>query len=106
MSDLMVIVLAGLGTLAMRAVFLVRARPARLARGSGSLQLVAPAVLATITVPALLAPRGTTSPVETVPSLIAAAVALVVWRRTRSFPTPLLAGLLTWWGVLALISLL
>ncbi|HEX6336181.1 MAG TPA: AzlD domain-containing protein [Jiangellaceae bacterium] len=64
------------------------------------------AVLVAIIVPALLAPRGTTSPVETVPSLIAAAVALVVWRRTRSIPVPLLAGLLTWWGVLALISLL
>jgi branched-subunit amino acid transport protein len=105
MSDLLVIVLVGLGTLALRAAFLVRARPTGPAAGAGYLHLVAPAVLAAITVPALLAPRGTTSLAETVPSLIAAAVALVVWRRTHSFPVPLLAGLMTWWGVLALISL-
>ncbi|MCW0214781.1 MAG: AzlD domain-containing protein [Pseudonocardia sp.] len=92
-EPLLVLVVIALGTYAMRAAFLVTARarpPAALAR---MLPNVGPAVLAAITLPALLAPRGHITPTDTVPALVAAAVAALVWRRTRSLPLALFAGL-------------
>jgi branched-subunit amino acid transport protein len=92
-EPLLVLVVIGLGTYLMRAVFLVTARarpPAPLAR---MLPHVGPAVLAAITLPALLAPRGAVTLVDTVPALAAAAVATILWRRTRSLPQALFAGL-------------
>ena len=97
MNDLMVLVLIGLGTYAMRAAFLVTARsdpPARVAR---LLPHVGPAVFAAITLPALLAPRGELSVAETLPSLLAASAAWVLWRRTTSLPVALFGGLTLWW---------
>jgi hypothetical protein len=43
-------------------------------------------VLAAITLPALLAPRGSVTVSDTVPALLAAAVAALLWRRTGSLP--------------------
>ncbi|MDV3222213.1 AzlD domain-containing protein [Intrasporangium sp.] len=106
MVELLVIVLVGLGTFGMRAAFLVRTHRAGAAGQSALLPLVAPAVLAAIAAPALLAPRGTGGWTESIPSLLAALVTLLVWRRAGGFPIPLLAGLVTWWAALALVSLL
>lgn len=97
MRELLVLVAIGLGTYAMRAAFLVTATrepPARLGR---LLPYVGPAVLAAITVPALLAPRGEVSVVATVPSLLAGSAAWVLWRRTKSLPLALFCGLALSW---------
>ncbi len=97
MRELLILVAIGLGTYAMRAAFLVTARsepPAAIAR---LLPHVGPAVLAAITLPALIAPRGEISIVETLPSLLAAAAAWVLWRRTASLPLALFGGLALWW---------
>jgi branched-subunit amino acid transport protein len=97
MRELLVLVAIGLGTYAMRAVFLVRATaepPPRMAR---LLPHVGPAVLAAITVPALLAPRGEISWAGTVPSVLAALVAWALWRRTTNLPAALFGGLAVWW---------
>lgn len=104
MSDLLIIAAVGLGTYAMRAVFLVRRGRSIRGRDNPMLQLIAPAVLAAITVPALLGPRGTVSIPETAAALAAAAACFVVWRRTRGFPHALLAGLVAWWLALALLT--
>jgi branched-subunit amino acid transport protein len=95
--ELLVLVAAGIGTYAMRALFFAGAAsrpPAAVAR---VLPLVGPAVLAAITVPALLAPRGELSVAETVPALLAAGVAALLWRRTASMPVALFGGLGLWW---------
>jgi branched-subunit amino acid transport protein len=97
MHDLLILIVIGLGTYALRAAFLVTAShqpPARVAR---LLPHVGPAVLAAITLPALLAPRGQLSLVETVPALLAAAAAWGLWRRTTSLPIALFGGLVLWW---------
>jgi branched-subunit amino acid transport protein len=56
-----------------------------------------PAVLAAITLPALLAPRGTIALAETLPALLAAAVAVLLWRRNGRLPVALFGGLGVWW---------
>lgn len=96
MRDLLILVAIGLGTYAMRAAFLVTAAepPAPITR---LLPHVGPAVLAAITLPALIAPRGEISVVETLPSLLAAAAAWLLWRRTASLPVALFGGLSLWW---------
>ena len=58
---------------------------------------IGPAVLAAITVPALIAPRGSVSVADTVPALLAAAIAAAAWRRTTSLPVALFGGLGAWW---------
>jgi branched chain amino acid efflux pump len=98
MTELLTLVVIGLGTYAMRAVFLVTVRhrpPAPVAR---LLPYVGPAVLAAITLPALVAPRGTVSLTETAPALLAATVAWVAWRCVRkNLPVALFGGLAVWW---------
>lgn len=97
MRDLLILVVIGLGTYALRAAFLVTAchqPPTRVAR---LLPHVGPAVLAATTLPALLAPRGQLSLVEAVPALLAAAAAWGLWRRTNSLPIALFSGLIMWW---------
>lgn len=97
MRELLILLAAGLGTYALRAAFLATAReqpPGPLAR---LLPHVGPAVLGAITVPALLAPHGTLSVGDAGPALAAAAVAWVLWRRTRSMPLALFAGLTVSW---------
>jgi branched-subunit amino acid transport protein len=95
--ELLVLVAVGVGTYAMRAVFLVGARsepPRAVAR---VLPHVGPAVLAAIALPALLAPRGTISAAESLPALGAAAVTWILWWRTRQLPVALFGGLGVWW---------
>ncbi len=99
MAELMTLAVIGLATYAMRAVFLVTARhqlPAPVAR---QLPYVAPAVLAAITLPAFVAPRGSVSFVGTVPALLAAVVTWTVWRCTKKKnpPIALFGGLAVWW---------
>ncbi|MCU0263141.1 MAG: AzlD domain-containing protein [Candidatus Nanopelagicales bacterium] len=103
MSDLLIIAAVGLGTYAMRAAFLLRRGEAVREQETPVLQQVAPAVLAAITLPALLAPRGTVSLPDTSASLAAAAACFLIWRHTRRFPNALLAGLVTWWLALAIL---
>jgi branched-subunit amino acid transport protein len=97
MRELLILVAIGLGTYGMRAVFLVAARsepPAAMAR---LLPHIGPAVLAAITLPALLAPRGIVAPGESLPALAAAAVVWILWRRTAQLPVALFGGLGAWW---------
>jgi branched chain amino acid efflux pump len=93
MSDLLILVGAGLGTYALRAAFLVtagRRPPAPLAH---VLPYIGPAVLAAIVAPALIAPHQAESVAAALPALVAAAVTWLLWRRTRSRPGPLFGGL-------------
>jgi len=97
MGDEQTLVAIGIGTYAMRAAFVVTAgrRPSdRMAR---VLPHVGPAVLAAITVPALVAPHGIVSVVTTGPAVLAAAAAWAAWRRTTSLPLALFGGLAVWW---------
>ena len=54
---------------------------------------IGPAVLAAITLRALIAPRGSVSIADTVPALLAEAIAAVAWRRTKSLPVALFGGM-------------
>lgn len=97
MRDLLILFAIGLGTYALRASFLVTASHQLPAPAARLLPHVGPAVLAAITLPALFAPRGQMSLVETVPALLAAAATWVLWRRTTSLPLALFGGLTLWW---------
>jgi branched-subunit amino acid transport protein len=99
MRELLILVAIGLGTYAMRAAFLVTARSEPPAAITRLLPHVGPAVLAAITLPALVAPRGEISIVETLPALLAATAAWLLWRRTASLPLALFGGLALWWPV-------
>jgi branched chain amino acid efflux pump len=104
MHELLVLVAIGLGTYAMRAVFLVTARsepPAPVAR---LLAHAGPAVLAAIVLPALIAPRGTVSVTESLPALGAAGLAWLLWRRTERLPVALFGGLGAWWLSIAALA--
>ena len=98
MAELITLAVIGLGTYAMRAMFLVTARhqpPAPVAR---LLPYVGPAVLGAITLPAFVAPRGSISFVGTVPALLAAVVAWMAWRcAKKNLPIALFGGLAVWW---------
>lgn len=104
MRDLLVIVAVGLGTYTLRAVFMVRRDPTVPRAAERMLQQVAPAALAAIVVPALLLPAGAFDVAETGPAVLAAAAAAFVWVRRRAFAPALLAGLATWWVVLAVLA--
>lgn len=97
MRELLILVAIGLGTYAMRAAFLVTARSEPPSAITRLLPHVGPAVLAAITLPGLIAPRGEVSIVETLPSLLAAAAAWLLWHRTSSLPVALFGGLAVWW---------
>ena len=94
------IVLAGAGTFAMRASFLVVAH--RLARVPPALDRVLrqipPAALASIVLPALVRPEGSIDLFQ--PRLLAGLVAAAVAWRTRNVALTLVVGL----GVLALLQ--
>ena len=99
MREFLVLVAIGAGTYALRAAFLVSGRtdpPRAIAR---LLPFVGPAVLAALTVPALAAPSGTVSLTETPPTLVAAVVTWVLWRRRGSLPLALFGGLVSGWAV-------
>lgn len=106
MLDLLAIVLSGLATYVERVIFLVtkKVRPPR--KALRYLPLVGPAVLGAIAVPGLLAPRGEFSLVETVPAVIAAVIAGLLWKWTKQLVIALVVALLVWWGlVFALVQL-
>ena len=96
MGDLLILVVIGVGTYAMRAAFLVTARPtaraggaapaAHRARGAGrdhAARAHRPTRLGLVA--------------DTVPALLAAAMAAVAWRRTKSLPVALFGGMAVWW---------
>lgn len=97
MRELLILAAIGLGTYVMRVVFLATATVRPSARLARLLPHVGPAVLAAITLPALLAPRGQVSWAESVPSLLAALAAWALWRRTANLPVALFGGLAVWW---------
>jgi branched-subunit amino acid transport protein len=104
MGELLTLVAIGVGTYLMRAAFLVtagRRPPAPVAR---ALPHVGPAVLAAITVPALVAPHGTVSLGDTPPALLAAGIAWMAWRHTTNLPTALFGGLTVWWLTSAVLA--
>jgi branched-subunit amino acid transport protein len=105
MLDLIAILLAGLVTYIERAVFLVtkKVRPPR--RALRYLPLVGPAVLGAIAVPGILAPRGELSLAETIPAVLAAVLAVLLWRWTKQIVIALAAALVLWWAlVFALVQ--
>jgi len=104
MLELIVLVVVGAGTYAMRAAFLLTADARPPAALSRFLPHVGPAVLAAITVPMLLAPTGTISLTETLPALAAAALTWLLWRRTQKLPVALLGGLGLWWLLVAAVA--
>lgn len=104
MREWLVIVLVAVGTFGLRAVFLAASRGEPSERSLRLLRHVGPAVLAAITLPALLAPRGVRSPSESLPALLAAVLAWLLWRRTKSLPVALFSGLGLWWLTLLGIS--
>lgn len=87
-----VIVLGGLGTYAIRAVFLLLAdRVAALpGRARVALRMIPPAAMAALTAPPLLRAQGSVS--VATPEFLAGGVALLVAWRTRSIPWTLVAG--------------
>ena len=105
MIELLAVVLGGIVTFVSRALFLVsrRLRPPK--RVEKYLPLVGPAVLAAIAVPGILAPRDVISLVDTVPVVLAAVVTWLVWRWSRQVALGLVAGLLLWWAILAVLVL-
>jgi branched-subunit amino acid transport protein len=105
MLALLAIIAGGVVTFVTRALFLVSKslRPPK--RVEKYLPLVGPAVLGAIAVPGILAPRGEVNLVDTIPAVVAAVVTWLVWRATKQIALGLLAGLLIWWGILALMLL-
>jgi len=103
MLDLIAILLSGLVTFVERAIFLVskKVRPPR--RALRYLPLVGPAVLGAIAVPGILAPRGELSLTETIPAVIAAIIAALLWRWTKQLVIGLVVGLAAWWGMIYLL---
>ncbi|CAN5336245.1 hypothetical protein BH11ACT3_BH11ACT3_19040 [soil metagenome] len=100
MGEILAVVLSGVVTYVTRVLFLFskKVRPPK--RVLRFLPLVAPAVLGAITLPGLVAPRGEISLADTVPALIAAVVAAVLFRATKQLVIGLVAGLAIWWGIL------
>ena len=105
MSDLLVLAVIGLGTYALRAGFMLATSSSPPGPLTRLLPHVGPAVLAAITVPALLAPRGTISFAETFPAAVAGAATWLLWRRSERLPVSLLGGLSVWWAVTAIVAI-
>lgn len=99
MLELIAVALGGVVTYLTRVIFLVskRIRPPR--RVLRYLPLVGPAVLGAIAIPGIVAPRGEISLVETVPAVVAAVAAWLLWRWTRHMVIGLAGGLALWWGI-------
>ncbi|MCL3861070.1 AzlD domain-containing protein [Actinotalea sp. K2] len=105
MRDLLVIVAVGVGTLALRAAFMVRGTSALPRRTASVLPYVAPAVLAAIAFPALLSLGTTGAVLDAVAAVAAVGASAAVWSTTRRFPAALLAGLAAWWLVLGAVAI-
>ena len=106
MLDLLAIALSGVATYIERVIFLVTKRVRPPVRTLRYLPLVGPAVLGAIAVPGLLAPRGEVSLVETVPAVLAAVLAALLWRWTRQLVIGLVGGLVLWWALVYALVLL
>jgi branched-subunit amino acid transport protein len=104
MLELLAVILGGIVTFVSRAIFLVsrKLRPPK--KVERYLPLVGPAVLAAIAVPGILAPRDAITLVDTIPAVVAAVVTWLVWRVTKQIALGLLAGLLLWWGIIAVLA--
>jgi branched-subunit amino acid transport protein len=106
MLDLLALLLSGLVTYVERVIFLVTKKVRPPVRVLRFLPLVGPAVLGAIAVPGILAPRGELSVVETLPAVVAAVVAVLLWRWTKQLVIALIAGLAVWWALIfALVQL-
>ena len=103
MLELLAIVLGGIVTFVIRALFLVsrKLRPPK--RVERYLPLVGPAVLGAIAIPGILAPRGEISLVDTIPAVIAAVATWLGWKFTKQIAVGLVVGLGLWWAILAVM---
>ena len=103
MLELVALLASAVVTYVERAIFLVskKVRPPR--RALRYLPLVGPAVLGAIALPGILAPRGELSLTETVPAVIAAVLAGLVWKWTKQLVIGLIVGLALWWGLIYLL---
>ena len=106
MLDLLAIVLGGIVTYVTRVAFLVtkKVRPPR--KSLRYLPLVGPAVLGAIAVPGILAPRGDVSLTETIPAVVAAVLSWLLVRWTKQLVIALVGGLVLWWGIVFVLSVL
>jgi branched-subunit amino acid transport protein len=104
MVEVIAIVLAGVVTYVTRVLFLFskKVRPPK--RVLRYLPLVGPAVLGAIALPGLVAPQGEISVLETLPALVAAVVAAVLFRLTKQLVIGLVAGLAVWWGLMFVLA--
>jgi branched-subunit amino acid transport protein len=104
MLDLLAVALGGVVTYLTRVLFLVtkKVRPPRWSLRY--LPLVGPAVLGAIAVPGILAPRGEVSLVETLPAVMAAVLSWLLFRRTKQLVIALVGGLVLWWGIVFVLS--
>ena len=104
MLEMLAVVLGGVVTYLTRVLFLVskKVRPPR--RSLRYLPLVGPAVLGAIAVPGILAPRGEVSLVETVPAVVAAILSWLLFRWTKQLVIALVGGLILWWGIVFVLS--
>jgi branched-subunit amino acid transport protein len=104
MLELLTIVLGGVATYVTRVLFLVskKVRPPK--RTLRYLPLVGPAVLGAIAVPGILAPRGEVSLVETLPAVAAAVLSWLLFRWTKQLVIALVGGLVLWWGIVFVLS--
>jgi branched-subunit amino acid transport protein len=100
MFDLLAIALSGLVTYFERAIFLVSKKVRPPLRTLRYLPLVGPAVLGAIAVPGILAPRGEISLTETLPAVVAAIMAALMWKWTKQLVVGLVVGLAAWWGII------
>lgn len=104
MLDVLAIALSGLVTYFERVIFLVTKKVRPPLRTLRFLPLVGPAVLGAIAVPGILAPRGEISLTETIPAVVAAIVAALLWKWTKQLVIGLVAGLAIWWGILFVLA--
>ncbi len=96
MSPWLVLVIAGLGTFALRSAMLLRRSP--LPDGlQRHLPLVAPSAIAAIAAPALLGLETGPDARTTLSVAIAALATTAVWTWCRTFGLPLLTGMGAWW---------
>lgn len=103
MSVLVVLIVIGVGTYAMRSLLLLRSAmlPTVVQR---LLPSVGPSVLAAIAVPGVLSAGESTSVGSSAAVVLAALASVVWWRRCRTFGVPLAVGLLVWWASSAVFS--
>lgn len=105
MSPWLTVVLAGIGTYAIRASFVVGLKDAQvpplLAR---ALKYVPPAVLAALAIPPIVAPSGMLGMIPPQPELIAGMVAALVAWRTKNLAATIVVGIPVLIGLEALLG--